>query len=97
MLLQPPPVREIARRWRHALPSKLPGTDIDEFIVMPNHIHGIVVIAGADQVGTVRRVCTPNNTSLHRMVQWFKTMTTNEYLRGVRQLCWEPFIGRLWQ
>lgn len=24
-------------------------------------------------------------------------MTTNEYIRGVKQLAWPPFPGRLWQ
>ncbi len=31
------------------------------------------------------------------MIQWFKTMTTNEYIRGVKQLGWKPFNGKLWQ
>ena len=34
---------------------------------------------------------------LHLVVQWFKTMTTNEYIRGVKNLDWEPFHGKLWQ
>jgi len=34
---------------------------------------------------------------LSAVVQWFKTMTTNEYIRGVRQRDWKPFPGRLWQ
>ena len=34
---------------------------------------------------------------LHRVVQWFKTMTTNEYIRGVKTLGWKPFDGKLWQ
>ncbi len=34
---------------------------------------------------------------LHRVVQWFKTMTTNEYIRGVKSLGWQPFNGKLWQ
>lgn len=34
---------------------------------------------------------------LPTMVQWFKTMTTNEYIRGVKNLGWEPFNKRLWQ
>ncbi|WP_367388637.1 transposase [Lewinella sp. LCG006] len=34
---------------------------------------------------------------LHRVVQWFKTMTTNEYIRGVKTLGWQPFNGKLWQ
>lgn len=34
---------------------------------------------------------------LHRVVQWFKTMTTNEYIRGVKQFNWTPFHRKLWQ
>lgn len=37
------------------------------------------------------------NPSLPQIVQWFKTMTTNEYIRGVKQLGWTPFNGKLWQ
>lgn len=34
---------------------------------------------------------------LRLVVQWFKTMTTNEYIRGVKTLGWQPFNGKLWQ
>ncbi|WP_394753931.1 transposase [Crenothrix sp.] len=34
---------------------------------------------------------------LHRVVQWFKTMTTNEYIREVNQNQWPRFEGKLWQ
>src|SRR5438093_6466613 len=34
---------------------------------------------------------------LHRVVQWFKTMSTNEYIRGVKHLGWQPFPGKFWQ
>jgi putative transposase len=34
---------------------------------------------------------------LGQMIQWFKTMTTNEYIRGVRNSDWRPFPGKLWQ
>jgi putative transposase len=48
------------------------------------------------------RVC-PDDQGAHtgaplpEIVQWFKTMTTNEYIRGVKTLGWIPFRGRLWQ
>ena len=35
--------------------------------------------------------------SLSDIVQWFKTMTTNEYIKGVKTLEWTPFNGKLWQ
>ena len=35
--------------------------------------------------------------TLGNIVNWFKTMTTNEYLRQVKQNNWYPFQGKLWQ
>jgi putative transposase len=34
---------------------------------------------------------------LHRVLQWFKTMSTNEYIRNVKNNHWQPFDGKLWQ
>jgi len=35
--------------------------------------------------------------SLSKAVQWFKTMTTNAYVYGMKQHSWTPFPGKLWQ
>jgi hypothetical protein len=38
----------------------------------------------------------PNNDlPLSRIIQWLKTLPTNEYVRGVRQYRWPPFAGNL--
>ncbi len=34
---------------------------------------------------------------LWRVIQWFKTMTTNEYIRGVKNYGWQRFENKLWQ
>ena len=34
---------------------------------------------------------------LHRVVQWFKTMSTNEYIRNVKSNDWKRFDRKLWQ
>lgn len=34
---------------------------------------------------------------LPRVMQWFKTMTTNHYIRGVKDNGWMPFEKRVWQ
>ena len=39
----------------------------------------------------------PTRPTLGHMTQWFKTMTTNAYIAGVRNLEWQPFPGKLWQ
>ena len=37
------------------------------------------------------------NVPIGNLVDWFKTMTTNEYMRGVKQYGWKRFDGKLWQ
>jgi len=34
---------------------------------------------------------------LHEVLQWFETMTTNEYIRGVKNNNWQPFDKKMWQ
>jgi len=96
-------------RWLHETENKFHDIQCNVSVVMPNHMHFIVVNVGAD-----RCVC-PNNSGEHvgsgehtgrgehvgsplrRVVQWFKTMTTNAYIRGVKEKGWSPFDGKLWQ
>jgi putative transposase len=54
---------------------------------MPDHMQGIVWLQPANSDGP----------TLARLMQWFKTMTTNAYIRGVRDEEWSPFDRRLWQ
>ncbi len=50
-------------------------------------------IGPPQQVSPLQRPDAP----LSQMIQWFKTMTTNEYVRGVKELDWKSFVGKLWQ
>jgi putative transposase len=103
----------LIERWWVELNHKFPVVETDEFVVMPNHFHGIIVLTdvrvGADlrvgpasdrkggNVGEGAHIGAPLRASLPRIVQWFKTMTTNECIRGVKQLGWTELPGRLWQ
>jgi REP element-mobilizing transposase RayT len=102
---------EMVVKWWNELPNKFPNVVLGEFVVMPNHFHGIIFIV--ETVGADLRVCpdnegnaaeqrgehvgSPLQAPLSQIMQWFKTMTTNEYIRGVKQLNWKPFIGKFWQ
>ena len=75
------------QRWWFELKNKFATVETDEFVIMPNHLHGIVVITdtivGADlRVGPVAEGAH-TGAPLPTVIQWFKTMTTNEYIRGV--------------
>jgi len=75
--------------WWNRLPEKFRFVAVDEFVVMPNHIHGIVMN---------QATATPEGpAALGQIVAWFKTMTTNAYIRGVTDDGWRSFDGRLWQ
>ena len=101
----------MVRTWWRKVGGKFPSVRTDEYIIMPNHFHGIVNIVGAAPCG---RPIIGNNTAsgqphgksgqprgvaptLGDIVNWFKTMTTNQYIRGVKQNRWPAFAGRLWQ
>ena len=101
-------------KWWNKLKNKFPNIELDEFIVMPNHFHGIIQINNTNPipVGADLRVCHDNTgeldvgehikgehtgSPLHTMIQWFKTMSTNEYIRNVKNNNWTPFNKKLWQ
>ncbi len=88
----------MAMQWFGELENKFTDLRCDEFIIMPNHAHFVVVNAGTDmrESGQTHRSAPTENWLAH-VVQWFKTMTTNKYIRGVKQHGWPPFPGKLWQ
>jgi putative transposase len=47
----------IADRWWRKLPEKFSNVEIDAYVVMPNHVHGIIVIVGDHRDGAVRGRC----------------------------------------
>ena len=50
---------------------------------------------GKDAVGAAPRGRPA--VSLPAVLDWYKTMTTNAYIRGVRNDRWPPFEKRVWQ
>lgn len=100
----------MVQKWYIELENKFPDIRCHEMAIMPNHFHCIVEHVGADlrvcpntsnivgeHVGGEQIQGEHVGSPLHRVVQWFKTMTTNEYIRGVKTLGWQPFNGKLWQ
>ena len=68
--------------------------------VKNNHVINEGAHAGAplrDVVNDSDWVENVSGSPLSAVVGWFKTMSTNEYIRGVKQLDWPPFDRKLWQ
>jgi REP element-mobilizing transposase RayT len=151
--------------WWFKLPDKFPGVAVDEYVIMPNHFHGIVILndfgrrgdtlcspafdvcdtlcspafdvcdtlcspafdvdlsavnqmqnqgehqrqnRGEHKVSPLRdqkqnrigNKVHPNGTlenSLGRIMQAFKSLTSVDYVHGVKENGWPTFPGRLWQ
>ena len=89
------------QKWWNELRHKFSNVTLDTFVIMPNHIHGIIVITEA-QIDFDRRggpMCPPiqNQAPLPEIIQWFKTMSTNEYIKNVKEHNWKAFDKRIWQ
>ena len=102
--------RMVARVWQ-SLPERFTGIDLDEFLVMPNHMHGVLLIRPDPPRRDEPRVrpaphggepapARPHGTaegSLGRILQAFKSITTTQYIEGVTNQGWRRFSGHLWQ
>ncbi len=67
---------------------------------MPNHFHCIIHIentVGVDLCVNPIKKGEHMSSRLPRIIQWFKTMTINAYINGVKTKNWKPFNKRLWQ
>ncbi len=68
-----------------------PRVRVDSFVVMPNHLHGILVIRNDDGRGTLQRAPTvecfgrPTSDSIPTMIRLFKSATTKRInmMRGI--------------
>ncbi|MCP9448033.1 MAG: hypothetical protein NNA22_10760, partial [Nitrospira sp.] len=70
----------IARQCWFDIPAHFPNASLDEFIVMPNHVHGIIVVDGR---GTACRAPTeqfgrPVTGSIPTIIRSFKSAVTKQ-------------------
>jgi REP element-mobilizing transposase RayT len=111
------PAGQMVKRIWQELPQRFPQIEIDEFVIMPNHLHGIIWIVhhpvGASLVdvqpvdgdakimdlgqGQALPLGIPKTVKLGDVIGAFKSMTTHEYVIGVRQNHWQEFPRKLWQ
>ena len=66
------------------LQSRFASLKVDCQVVMPNHVHAILIL-------------NDQSVSVVKAVQWYKSKTTNGYMKGVKTSDWQPFPSKLWQ
>jgi REP element-mobilizing transposase RayT len=86
-----------------SLQERFPNIETDVFQVMPNHLHGIIIIHNHEPVGAglvpahAIRATTRVAPTLGEIVGAFKSITTHKYIQGVDEFAWPVFYKRLWQ
>lgn len=69
-----PELRTVVEKNWDALPERFPGITLDEFIIMPDHVHFIVWLDGLAE----------NAPTLGKVVGAFKSLTTVEWIRHIK-------------
>ncbi len=77
----------IDAEWQN-LPSRYPSVALDAYVVMPDHIHGLLTLFESP-------LSAPGLT-LGRVIGTFKSVTTINYGRGVRERGWMPYERYFW-
>jgi len=68
--------------------EQYPGVECPIYVIMPNHIHAIIVISRADMESA---------PTLPQIVQSFKRYSTIEYAKMVKDGILPPFDKQIWQ
>jgi putative transposase len=84
---------ELINRMWIALPERFPSVALDDWVIMPNHVHGLIVLEGGQRA----RADTRPAPTLGDVMSAYKSETTVAYGKGVKDLGWQPFEGKLWQ
>ncbi len=90
----------IAQECWLVIPGHFPNTDIDEFIVMPNHIHGVLIIGGDNNserdaymrpLQSKRQNIDRSKMVLPKIIQGFKSSVTRNVRkhRGKNAFGWQ--------
>ncbi|MFN8562226.1 MAG: transposase [Anaerolineae bacterium] len=78
-----PATRQIAEQSWIEIPQHFPGVELDEWIVMPNHVHAIILIAAVqpsqkrDAESRFSRI-SPNKRTLSVIVRTYKAAVTTQ-------------------
>jgi putative transposase len=95
-------------QWNE-LVKRFTQIELDEYVVMPNHFHGIVIVGaglvparngaanGITDGATTRVAPTTGTTTVGDIIGAFKSITTHEYINNVKTNNWPTFDGKLWQ
>ena len=90
-----PNTESMIEKWIHKISEKFQNVVIDYYAIMPDHVPLLLFILNDwdDHMGSPLQGNLKNKGkhTVSDIIDWFKTMTTNEYIRMVREGYLPPF------
>jgi len=92
----------VKKQW-YAIPQQFTNIGIDEFVVMPDHIHGIITIDGISNNRTTARVARTYpmgnmvSPTVGDVVGAFKSLSVHFCLQWIEKNDSSIRLGKLWQ
>ncbi len=83
---------EIANKFWQEIPSHFPHVVLDKFVIMPNHMHGIIVITSQPvETQHAASLQKPVAGSLSVVIRSYKSAVTRWFRRnGCPSFAWQP-------
>lgn len=80
----------VATSWLD-LEQQFPGVALDEFIIMPNHLHGVIFLQEPGKSAPM------NGVTLGRIIGALKSLSLQKLIAAVHNGEVEEFPGKVWQ
>jgi putative transposase len=83
----------IERQWLD-LPNQYDDVELDEYVIMPNHIHGILILNNRSPAGL--RAQASSAPTISQIIRSFKSRSSMEYLKFINENNLNV-SGKIWQ
>ena len=82
----------IANQYWHEIPDHFPSVELDAFVVMPNHVHGINKITDVEtpKLGVSTTNNKKNNPTLGIIINQYKRICTITIKKQGLHFAWQP-------
>ncbi|KRT65801.1 MAG: hypothetical protein XU11_C0019G0022 [Candidatus Dadabacteria bacterium CSP1-2] len=89
--------RILIRQWQE-IPDRYANIRLDEFVIMPNHIHGIIIVGATLAVAQARekRAGARPAPTIGEIIGIFKSLCLHDWLKYIKENRIDA-VGKFWQ
>jgi putative transposase len=88
---------KIANKYWNDIPNHYKNVELDYYVIMPNHLHGIIIIENNVETGHAPSLQLNKNITLSNIIGSFKSaVTKNIHIAGLEIFSWQTrFFDRI--